>query len=130
MPKNLIDLSEKIFLAGAKGMAGSAIYRALLAHGYGQKRNGGKILNPSREQLNLLNYEALKIWFRENKPTIVIIAAAKVGGILANNDQPAQFILENLKIQSNIIELAWLNGVKRLLFLGSSCIYPRDAFSQ
>ena len=127
MPKNLIDLSEKIFLAGAKGMAGSAIYRALLAHGYGQSRNGGKILNPSREQLNLLNYEELKIWFRENKPTIVIIAAAKVGGILANNNQPAQFILEKLKIQSNIIELAWLNGVKRLLFLGSSCIYPRDA---
>ena len=127
MPQNLIDLSDKIFLAGAKGMVGSSIYRALLAHGYGQNRNGGKILNPSREQLNLLNYEELKIWFRENKPTIVIIAAAKVGGILANNNQPAQFILENLKIQSNIIELAWLNGVKRLLFLGSSCIYPRDA---
>ncbi len=127
MVKNLIDLSEKIFLAGAKGMAGSAINRALLANGYGQKKNGGKILNPSREKLNLLNYEELKTWFRKNKPTIVIIAAAKVGGILANDTKPAQFILENLKIQSNIIELAWLNGVKRLLFLGSSCIYPRNA---
>ena len=127
MIKNLIDLNEKIFLAGAKGMVGSAINRALLAHGYGQKKNGGKILNPSREELNLLNYEELKIWFRKNKPTIVIIAAAKVGGILANNTKPTQFILENLKIQSNIIELAWLNDVKRIVFLGSSCIYPRNA---
>ena len=127
MVKNLIDLNEKIFLAGAKGMAGSAINRALLRHGYGQKKNGGEILKPSRKELNLLNYAELKIWFKKNKPTIVIIAAAKVGGIFANDTKPVGFILDNLKIQSNIIELAWLNDVKRLLFLGSSCIYPKYA---
>ena len=88
MKKVLIDLNEKIFLAGAKGMAGRAINRALLAHGYGQKKNGGEILNPSKKELNLLNYEDLKIWFRKNMPTIVIIAAAKVGGILANETKP------------------------------------------
>ena len=104
MVKKLINLNEKIFLAGSKGMAGSAINRALLKHGYGQKENGGEILKPSRDELNLLNYEELKIWFNKNKPSIVIIAAAKVGGVYANDTKPAQFILENLKIQSNIIE--------------------------
>tara|TARA_Y100000589_G_scaffold331782_1_gene387005 strand:- start:860 stop:1861 length:1002 start_codon:yes stop_codon:yes gene_type:complete len=127
MVKKLINLNEKIFLAGAKGMAGSAINRALIKHGYGQKKNGGEILRPQRNELNLLNYDELKIWFKKNKPTVVIIAAAKVGGIFANNNKPADFILENLKIQTNIIDISWKMGVKRLIFLGSSCIYPKFA---
>ena len=75
--------------------------------------------------LNLLNSESVKDWFIKNKPKIVILAAAKVGGIYANSAYPANFILENLKIQNNIIEASWCSGVRRLIFLGSSCIYPK-----
>ena len=118
-----IHLNEKIFVAGASGMAGSAICRSLIKNGYG-KTNGGQILNPTRKELDLLDFNELKSGLRINKPTVVIIAAAKVGGILANSKYPTQFLLDNLKIQNNIIENSWLTGVKRLLFLGSSCIYP------
>ena len=121
-----ILLSEKIFVAGASGMAGSAICRSLIKNGYGIT-NGGKILKPSRKDLDLLDTNKVREWFKINKPTVVIIAAAKVGGILANSKYPAQFLLDNLKIQNNLIENSWQTGVKRLLFLGSSCIYPKFA---
>ena len=91
------------------------------------KYNGGNILKPSRKELDLLDANAVKEWFEINKPTVVIIAAAKVGGILANSLYPTQFLLDNLKIQNNLIENSWQTGVKRLLFLGSSCIYPKFA---
>ena len=115
---NLIDLKEKFFIAGSKGMVGSAIKRTLIKNGYGNKKFGGEILGPSREELDLTDFTTLKCWFKKNNPSIVIIAAAKVGGIYANANLPFDFILENLKIQNNLIELAWEYGVKRLLFLG------------
>tara|TARA_B100000242_G_scaffold127102_1_gene89652 strand:+ start:610 stop:1620 length:1011 start_codon:yes stop_codon:yes gene_type:complete len=125
--KNRISLKDKIFIAGAKGMAGSAIHRTLLKKGYGKESEGGAVLTPSRRELDLLNKNAVEKWFANNKPNIVIIAAAKVGGILANSSQPTEFLLENLQIQNNLIETSWKNDVKRLLFLGSSCIYPKFA---
>ncbi len=120
-----INLNEKIFIAGARGMAGSSIHRKLLKSGYGNSKIGGSILFPSRKELDLLDIIKVKNWFEKNKPTVVILAAAKVGGILANSNYPLDFLLENLKIQTNLIETAWQNNVKRLLFLGSSCIYPK-----
>ncbi len=125
--KNLIDYGEKIFVAGASGMCGSAILRKLLNHGYGKEINGGVLLTPNRKEVDLTDFNAVRSWFKLNKPTIVVFAAAKVGGILANSTEPASFLLDNIKIQTNVIESAWLNGVKRLLFLGSSCIYPKFA---
>ena len=122
-----IDKSERIFIAGAHGMAGSSIKRSLLKMGYGQNANNGIILTPSRRDLDLLNSNEVENWFLKNKPTIVILAAAKVGGILANNSMPTDFLLENLKIQNNVIEISWKANIKRLLFLGSSCIYPKFA---
>ena len=124
---NKILLGEKIFVAGANGMAGSSICRMLERHGYGLNKNNGKILKPNRKELNLLNLNEVENWFKKNQPTIVILAAAKVGGILANSTLPADFILQNIKIQTNVIETSWRAGVKRLLFLGSSCIYPKFA---
>ena len=120
-----ISLSDSIFIAGASGMAGSAIFRALQLKGYGSNKYGGQILTPSRKELNLTNGQEVKRWFDINKPSVVILAAAKVGGILANKNYPVDFLLENLKIQTNTIESSWQSGVKRLLFLGSSCIYPK-----
>ena len=122
---NKISLSDKIFIAGANGMVGRAIERKLIKSGYGDERKGGKILTPSREELNLLDFNKLKKWFALNKPEVVIIAAAKVGGIFANANNPLDFLLQNLKIQTNLIENSFSNNVKRLLFLGSSCIYPK-----
>ena len=116
-----IKKNNSIFIAGNNGMVGSSIKRSLEKNGY------DNLLLPNREDLDLLNYQKVKIWFEKNKPEIVILAAAKVGGIQANYKYPADFILENLKIQTNIIENAWQNGTKRLLFLGSSCIYPKFA---
>ena len=116
---------ETIFIAGASGMVGSAIKKLLIKKGYGSKKFGGKILCPNRVDLDLLDYELVKKWFSLNNPSIVIIAAAKVGGILANSTKPYEFIFENLKIVTNIIEVSKLFGVKKLLFLGSSCIYPK-----
>ncbi|QNI60487.1 GDP-L-fucose synthase [Synechococcus sp. TAK9802] len=102
-------------------MAGSAISRALDRVGYNRQ------FKPSRQELDLLDPLAVQQWFAELQPTVVVLAAAKVGGIHANNTYPADFLLENLKIQTNVIETAWRSGVKRLLFLGSSCIYPKFA---
>ena len=115
----LINKEDRFFVAGHRGMAGSAICRALNQKGY------ENLLTAGRDKLNLLEPQAVKHWFAENKPSVVVLAAAKVGGIHANDTYPADFLLENLKIQTNVIETAWQNGVKRLLFLGSSCIYPK-----
>ena len=123
--KKIIQPNEKIFIAGAHGMVGKAAKKSLLKSGYGLKKNDGFLLTPSKQDLDLLDFEKVKIWFEINKPSVVILAAAKVGGILANNLEPTEFILDNLKIQNNVIENAWKNGVKRFLFLGSSCIYPK-----
>ena len=121
----LISVKEKIFIAGANGMVGKAIQKALEESGYGKNLNNGKILAPSKKELNLLNFKDVEDYFKKFSPTVVIIAAAKVGGIFANSQHPSEFILDNLKIQNNIIENSWKNGVKRLLFFGSSCIYPK-----
>lgn len=125
--QNKISPKDKIFVAGASGMVGSAIYKKLLSKGYGNKDLGGEIFTPNRKKLNLLNIDEVKNWFSLNNPDVVILAAAKVGGIFANSQYPFDFLNENLKIQNNIIETSWLNGTKRLLFLGSSCIYPKLA---
>ena len=115
----LINKKDKIFIAGSRGMVGSAIKRKLSENGY------QNLECPSRKELDLTNTKSVNEWFGEKKPDIVILAAAKVGGILANNEYPVDFLLENLKIQNNVIEIAWKNNSKRLLFLGSSCIYPK-----
>ena len=125
--KKLISLDDHIFIAGASGMVGSSIYRTFKEAGYGKKDLGGEIYTPSRNKLDLLDYSSVLDWFQEFKPSVVVIAAGEVGGISANANYPADFILENLKIQTNIIEIAWKLKVKRLLFLGSSCIYPKYA---
>ena len=117
----LINKADKIFIAGVKGMVGSAIKRKLIEKGY------KNLECPTRDKLDLTKTELVFEWFREIKPSVVIIAAAKVGGIYANNKYPVDFLLENLKIQNNIIEAAWKNNTKRLLFLGSSCIYPKNS---
>jgi len=106
-------------------MVGSAINRALLKKGYGNKSNGGDIFTPSRKELDFSNYEKLLNWFNKFQPSVVIIAAAKVGGILANKNNPYDFIFENLKIQINIIEICRICKIKKIIFLGSSCIYPK-----
>jgi len=117
----LITPADRIFVAGHRGMAGSAICRALQRAGYSQ------ILTASRAELDLLDSHSVEHWFAQHQPTVVVLAAAKVGGIAANSTYPADFLLENLKIQTNVIETAWRSGVRRLLFLGSSCIYPKLA---
>ena len=122
-----MNLSEKIFIAGGNGMVGSSIKRLLIKKGYGDKSFGGEILSPTRKELDLLKYKEVEDWFTKNKPSIVIIAAARVGGVLANSSKPYDFIFENLQIETNIIEASRKFSVKKLLFLGSSCIYPKSA---
>ena len=122
-----IKKNERIFIAGANGMVGNSIKRNLTRLGYGLKEYEGSLLTPSRKELNLLDSNDVENWFIKNKPSVVILAAAKVGGIQANNSLPADFILENLKIQNNVIENSFKTNVKRFLFLGSSCIYPKFA---
>ena len=122
----LINPADRIYVAGHRGMAGSAICRALMAKGYGESV-GGALLTAARSELDLLDPVAVGDWFAANKPDVVILAAAKVGGIHANATYPADFLLDNLKIQNHVIETAWRSGVRRLLFLGSSCIYPKFA---
>lgn len=118
---SFMETGAKIFVAGDRGLAGSAITRNLRARGY---RN--LLLRP-RSELDLLDRVATRAFFDRERPDYVFLAAAKVGGVLANRDFPAEFISENLDIQSNVLESALRTGVKRLLFLGSSCIYPRLA---
>ena len=120
---DLLQETDKIYVAGSNGMVGSAICRLLNKKGY--KVTKKNLLTPSRYELELTNLDQVEKWFKNNKPQIVIIAAAKVGGIMANMTSPVDFLLENLKIQNNLIETSWKFGVKRLVFLGSSCIYPK-----
>lgn len=114
-----MDIDAKIYVAGHRGLAGSAIVRGLQARGY------TNLLTRTHDQLDLTDQCAVNNFFSEEKPGYVFLAAAKVGGIHANNAYPAEFIRDNLAIQTNIIHAAYQNKVKRLLFLGSSCIYPR-----
>ncbi|MCP3967648.1 MAG: GDP-L-fucose synthase [Lentisphaerae bacterium] len=116
-----MEKNAKIFIAGHRGMVGSAILRKYQAAGY------TNIICKSRSELNLCDQQQVKAFFEEEKPEYVVLAAAKVGGIKFNNDYKAEFLLENLQIQNNVIHQAYLSGVRKLCFLGSSCIYPREA---
>lgn len=116
-----MEKNSKIYVAGHSGLVGSAIVRKLKEKGY------SNIIGKTASELNLLDQQATLKFFADEKPEYVFLAAAKVGGIVANNTYRAQFIYENLQIQNNIIHYAYLNGVKKLLFLGSSCIYPKNA---
>ncbi len=113
--------TDKIFIAGHRGMVGSALTRALEAAGY------TKLLKRDRKELDLGDAASVTKFFQKEKPEVVVFAAAKVGGIKANNDQPVEFLLENLRVQNSVISAAHENGTRKLLFLGSSCIYPRLA---
>ena len=113
--------SEKIFIAGHRGMVGSALTRALETAGF------TNLLKRDRSELDLGDSAAVTTFFQKEKPEIVIFAAAKVGGIKANNDQPVEFLLENLRVQNNVISSTHESGARKLLFLGSSCIYPKHA---
>ena len=110
---------SKIYVAGHNGMVGNAIVRNLMDSGY------NNIITRSRTQLDLTNQNQVKYFFENEKPEYVFLAAAKVGGIKSNNDFKGDFIYQNLMIQTNIIQSSYESGVKKLLFLGSSCIYPK-----
>lgn len=116
-----MDLNSKIYVAGHLGLVGSAIWKVLEQKGY---RN---LVGRNAVQLDLRNQEQTRLFFDMEKPDYVFLAAAKVGGILANDTYRAEFIYDNLMIQANVIHQSFLHGVKRLLFLGSTCIYPKDA---
>ena len=116
-----MDSNSKVFVAGHKGLVGSAIVRNL------EKKSYKDVYWISRDNCDLRNKERVDAYFEQAKPEYVFLAAAKVGGILANRDHPAEFIYDNLMIQTNIIDAAYRNGVKKLVFLGSSCIYPKMA---
>ena len=117
----MMDTSEKIFVAGYRGLVGSALMRRLEREGF------NNLPKRDRSQLDLGDERAVQSFFATERPAIVIFAAAKVGGIKANNDFPVEFLLDNLRIQNNIIRSAYETGVRKLLFLGSSCIYPKLA---
>jgi GDP-L-fucose synthase len=115
-----MDKSASIYVAGHRGMVGSALVRYLRAHGY------NNVLVRTRDELNLLDQAAVRTFLRAQRPDYVFVAAAKVGGIQANNTQRAEFLHDNLAVELNLIHGAHLAGVQRLMFLGSSCIYPRE----
>ena len=116
-----MEKNSKIYLSGHRGLVGSAIYRKLQEHGY------TNIITRTHSELDLCNQQAVEEFFKKEKPEYVILAAAKVGGIMANSTYPAEFIYQNLMIGTNIVHASYKNGVKKLLNLGSSCIYPRLA---
>lgn len=116
-----MDKSARIFVAGHRGLVGSAIVRCLETGGY---RN---LLLAGRDRLDLRDASAVDRWFANERPEFVFLAAARVGGILANDNFPAEFLNDNLRIQTNVIDAAWRSGVRKLEFLGSSCIYPKLA---
>jgi len=118
-------LDYSILVAGASGMVGSSIIELLKKKILKDSVTNARIFAPTRNELNYLDTNSVFDWFEANRPKIVIIAAAKVGGIIANNSNPSSFLIDNLKIQNNIIEASFKFKVKRLLFLGSSCIYPK-----
>ena len=115
-----MNLSDKIYIAGHSGLVGSAIERLL------KKRGFKNLLIRSHKELDLTNQRQVNDFFKKEKPNYVILAAAKVGGIHANNTYPADFIYENIMIEANVINSAYQNNVERLLFLGSTCIYPKS----
>jgi len=114
-----VNSSSKIYVAGHRGLVGSAIIRQL------EERGFSNLVTRTHSELDLTNQAAVQTFFAEEKPDYVVLAAAKVGGIHANNTYPAEFIYKNMMIEANVIDAAYRNGVKRLLFLGSTCIYPR-----
>lgn len=114
-------MTLKIFVAGHRGMVGSAVVRAL------EKKAGTTVLTQTRQQLDLTDPGAVDRWFAQEKPDQVVDAAARVGGILENSRKPVEFLLDNLRIQNNVMESAFRHGCKKFLFLGSSCIYPKHA---
>jgi GDP-L-fucose synthase len=116
-----MDKTSKIYIAGHRGMVGSAIFRKLEKEGY------SNLLTRTSSELDLRDQSAVREFFHGEKPDYVFLAAAKVGGIIANNTFRADFLFENLSIQNNVIHQSYLNGVKKLMFLGSSCIYPKHA---
>ena len=116
----MITLKSKIYVAGHNGLVGSAIVRALIRKGY------KNIITANKKKLNLTNQESVLRFLKKQKPKFIFLAAAKVGGIYSNNNHKADYIFENLSIQTNVISGAYLSGVKNLIFLGSSCIYPKN----
>ena len=116
-----MEKNDSIFVAGHRGLVGSAVLRRLTAEGF------TRLLTRTRAELDLTNRAAVDEFFAREKPAIVVMAAARVGGIKANNDEPVEFLIENLQIQNNLIRAAHEYGARKLLFLGSSCIYPRLA---
>ena len=116
-----MEKSDKIFVAGHRGLVGSALIRKLEREGF------TNLITRDRAQLDLRNKADVDRFFAEEKPAFVVIAAARVGGIKANNDLPVEFLLDNLQVQNNAIRAAHQTGVRKLLFLGSSCIYPKHA---
>ncbi len=121
MSERVAVSAERIFVAGHKGLVGSALLRCW------QRNSVDTVLTADRAELDLRDGAAVRSWFEEQRPTRVILAAARVGGIHANSHFPAEFIHDNLVIQTNVIDAAWRYGVRKLLFLGSSCIYPKFA---
>ena len=117
----MLTKKTKIYIAGHRGMVGSAIWRALEAKGY------SNLIGKNSTELDLRNQKAVDDFYLNEKPEVVIDAAAKVGGILANNDYPYQFLMENMQIQNNLIDGAFKSGIEKFIFLGSSCIYPKFA---
>ena len=116
----MVNKNSKIYVAGHNGLVGSAIIRKLKLDGF------KNIIFQSRKKLDLKNYDKVLKYIKKEKPAFIFIAAAKVGGIYSNNKYRAEYIFDNLSIQSNIIHSAYLSGVKNLIFLGSSCVYPRN----
>src|SRR4249920_587727 len=111
---------KRVWVAGHRGMAGSAIVRRLAAERC-------ELVSVGREQLDLRNQGAVETWMQKVRPQVVFVAAATVGGIVANDSRPAEFIYDNLAIETNIVHGAWRTSVEKLLFLGSSCVYPKFA---
>jgi len=121
LKKSVLDKKTKIYIAGHKGMVGSAVWRALVSRGY------SNLTGKTSKELNLINQQAVSDFYKKEKPEAVIDAAAKVGGILANNNFPYQFLMQNIQIQNNLIDGAYKAGIEKFIFLGSSCIYPKFA---
>lgn len=115
-----MNINSKIYIAGHRGLVGSALMRAFIQKGY------LNLVTRTHDELDLTDQQAVRVFFTKERPEAVLLAAAKVGGIHANNTYPAEFIHQNLAIQTNVIHEAWRHGVKKLLFLGSSCIYPKE----
>jgi GDP-L-fucose synthase len=120
MAAHRLDRSSRIYVAGHRGLVGSAIMRKLADSGF------ANVIGVTRDQLDLRDQAAVNYWFKANRPDYVFLVAGTVGGILANSTRPAEFIYDNLMIHATVVEASRLHGVQRLLYLGSSCVYPRD----